>query len=476
MAALSLLSLFLTSQLSIATPVRRHDPLPGGWTPQGCYTDSINPRTLSGATTSSLNMTTEDCVGFCDANSFIFAGTEFGKECYCGNFTAPSSAITDDSLCSIACGGDATEICGGEFALSLLWNGVPPPDPVTVPAVGNWVSLGCYSDNVDGRALTAGPMVLDAPNTIEVCTQKCFDSGFPFSGTEFAGECYCGNEIGNGGAPAAATDCNMVCTGNPLEFCGGPNRLNVYNYTGDDLPTQPGGGDGGGNTPPPPEPVTSGLPTTWAYQACFVDNANGRVFENAQPAGATNTIESCIAACDGLNFTVAGTEFGDECYCGNRLVNGAAPAAEADCSMGCAGNATEACGGPNRLSVYASTAEVVIVPVPTAQTTDLPDGWSYAGCFSDDKGNDGRVLPLQIILGNNSAPNCIDACLAADPTTTAAGAEFGDECYCGTIEDITTNNSTQRPESECNVVCSGDAASLCGGGFRLQMYTLAAAA
>ena len=65
----------------------------------------------------------------------------------------------------------------------------------------------------------------------------------------------------NGGAPAAASDCNMVCAGNSSEFCGGPNRLNVYNNTG----TAPGSGGPGGIGP-----VLTGLPTTWSYNACWV--------------------------------------------------------------------------------------------------------------------------------------------------------------------------------------------------------------
>lgn len=42
---------------------------------------------------------------------------------------------------------------------------------------------------------------------------------------------------------------------------------------------------------------------------------------------------------------------------------------------------SEACGGPNRLSVYTTTGNVVELPVPTNQDTGLPDGWSYQGCL-----------------------------------------------------------------------------------------------
>jgi hypothetical protein len=63
----------------------------------------------------------------------------------------------------------------------------------------------------------------------------------------------------------------MTCQGNSSEFCGGPSRLNVYNYTGTDLPANSaGGGGGGGGTAIGVFPVLSGLPTGWAYNSCWV--------------------------------------------------------------------------------------------------------------------------------------------------------------------------------------------------------------
>jgi hypothetical protein len=66
--------------------------------------------------------------------------------------------------------------------------------------------------------------------------------------------------------------------------------------------------------------------------------------------------------------------------------------------MACGGNATyvldshldvrlrlrpssEACGGPNRLSVYSSNGIVTALPVPTVMNSSLPGLWQYQGCL-----------------------------------------------------------------------------------------------
>lgn len=52
----------------------------------------------------------------------------------------------------------------------------------------------------------------------------------------------CGNSLTAGAGPAPASDCSMKCSGNATEFCGGPNRLNLF-WNGKSPPqTNPGSG------------------------------------------------------------------------------------------------------------------------------------------------------------------------------------------------------------------------------------------
>lgn len=62
------------------------------------------------------------------------------------------------------------------------------------------------------------------------------------------------------------------------------------------------------------------------------------------------TVEKCVDYCVSQGNAYAGTQFANECYCGNT----APPAARmgAKCDTPCAGNANEVCGGALRLSVY----------------------------------------------------------------------------------------------------------------------------
>ena len=85
---------------------------------------------------------------------------------------------------------------------------------------------------------------------------------------------------------------------------------------------------------------------------------------------------------------------------------------------------SEACGGPNRLSVYSAVSNLTVLPVPSIQNTSLPTDWAYAGCYVD---TDAHVLPYKIVWETN---NTVDACVSICDTYgySAAGVEYGQEC------------------------------------------------
>lgn len=137
------------------------------------------------------------------------------------------------------------------------------------------------------------------------------------------------------------------------------------------------------STVPPSTPSTdvTGLPAGWVYSGCWVDGAQGRVLTYQQPDNQNLTVESCVAACSGLNYIVAGMEYSSECFCDNFVENGGVLATSpADCNMPCTGNSSETCGAGNRLSIY-SFGNVQTSQPASVQQRDLPGDWNYKGCL-----------------------------------------------------------------------------------------------
>ena len=64
--------------------------------------------------------------------------------------------------------------------------------------------------------------------TIEGCLDACANMGLNLAGVEYSRECFCGNTIIGDNRPIDPSKCNMVCTGNINELCGGAGALNLY--------------------------------------------------------------------------------------------------------------------------------------------------------------------------------------------------------------------------------------------------------
>ena len=147
----------------------------------------------------------------------------------------------------------------------------------------------------------------------------------------------------------------------------------------------------------------SSLPSGWQYAGCSVDAVSPRSLSQASTISNTdNSADSCIAFCSSKGYNVAGTEYSSECYCGSALPTAAD---EASCNMPCSSDASQACGGPSRLSVYYN---------PSASTSMNPGvaGWVSGGCIKDDVQD--RTLPdLKQVDGPMAVAKCVAACQAS---------------------------------------------------------------
>ncbi|KAK5148930.1 hypothetical protein LTR04_000305, partial [Oleoguttula sp. CCFEE 6159] len=206
----------------------------------GCANEnSTTPnRALSGASYSNNTVTNDQCGAYCSALNFQYFGTEYGTECYCGNSLKGGSTLSQTG-CSMACSGSLSSnspfaqynnTCGGSNRLSV-WKNSKYQTTAVVPSVGSYVSQGCYyeasANGGSGRALT-GASFSSSSMTVEGCVSFCAGKNMGLAAVEYSTECYCGTVLQTGSSPATDGLCNMACGGNKQEYCGGPNRLNVY--------------------------------------------------------------------------------------------------------------------------------------------------------------------------------------------------------------------------------------------------------
>ncbi|KAH3817670.1 hypothetical protein DPMN_119225 [Dreissena polymorpha] len=85
-------------------------------------------------------------------------------------------------------------------------------------------------------------------------------------------------------------------------------------------------------------------------------------------------------------------------------------------------------------------------------------GIIYLGCYEDD------ILDEIVYVNykNNTPAQCSRSCM----NWKFFGVKYGSYCRCGN----SLLNATQKPESECATICSGDRSQLCGSYTRINLY------
>ncbi|XP_014561982.1 hypothetical protein COCVIDRAFT_56476, partial [Bipolaris victoriae FI3] len=96
------------------------------------------------------------------------------------------------------------------------------------PSPTAWKALGCYAQNPTHPLLQLNTNANgDASLTIPKCKQSCYRRAFNFVGVQEGNQCLCGNYV-NGEWTKNQTDCNIPCTGNKADMCGGKGVVNVF--------------------------------------------------------------------------------------------------------------------------------------------------------------------------------------------------------------------------------------------------------
>ncbi|KAF4123465.1 Glyoxal oxidase N-terminus [Geosmithia morbida] len=326
------------------------------WNWYGCYTEATGARALSSGTLADDDMTLAMCALFC--SGYTYFGVEYSRECYCGDKLNAGSVVAGDEECTMICGGSECNYCGAGDRLSIYTTAgdasTPPSgtevEPTSTTSGGptaptgipdGWDYYGCWVDGAAGRILN-----YQAPDDDELTTQSCIntcaDLGYTIAGAEYQSQCFCGDNIVNGGVKATSEDqCSTPCGGDSDETCGGPDRMSIFSVGEPVVRAAPGATANVGN---------------WTYQGCAQDNVDDkRTFEWQLIYQDTLTPKICTDACAAFGYMAAGMEYGSECYCGdpaNMATVGSKFVDDSQCNVACAGDGDAICGGGSLLTTY----------------------------------------------------------------------------------------------------------------------------
>jgi len=185
----------------------------------------------------------------------------------------------------------------------------------------SWVKMGCYTDG-PSRALSYSVKLLNIH--LGSCMGLCASKGFRYAAGQNGDECWCGNSIDNGHAPAPEAECNKKCVGSD-QMCGGPFRNSLFRLA------------------------------DWSHLGCYEDGPERTLEGSTYFTRLPLTVELCQQYCASKGYQYAGLEMGNECYCGNSINKGRGLKPASECNAGCVGNPLQKCGGPWRLSLYRTT-------------------------------------------------------------------------------------------------------------------------
>ena len=208
----------------------------------------------------------------------------------------------------------------------------------------------------------------------------------------------------------------------------------------------------------------STIPTGYTEVGCIAEGSSGRALTAVSFSGPNMTRAVCVAYCQSFGYPLAGAEYGQECYCDKQMRNGASNTTllpSSQCGMRCADNTYESCGGSRTLTLFNNPSLYPSIP--------LPSGWNASGCYTE--ATSGRALSAYSTSASDMTyAKCIATCQGQG--YTYAGVEYSRECYCG---NMLSTGSVPASSSDCNMACSGDPSSMCGGPSRLTLFQRPAA-
>ncbi|ELW63827.1 WSC domain-containing protein 2 [Tupaia chinensis] len=217
----------------------------------GCYLDDTQSRALRGVSFFDYKkMTIFRCQDNCAERGYLYAGLEFGAECYCGHKIQATNV--SEAECDMECKGERGSVCGGANRLS---QNVPDQRKTLHPGDEPFLELTsqtatsnpahtltkqkCTTAASDGSAVFRGcfrrpdnlslalPVTVAMPNmSVDKCVDLCTEKEYPLA----SHACHCGFPTTLFPLHEREDEqlCAQKCSAEEFESCGTPSYFIVY--------------------------------------------------------------------------------------------------------------------------------------------------------------------------------------------------------------------------------------------------------
>nr|XP_018260028.1 uncharacterized protein I303_08100 [Kwoniella dejecticola CBS 10117]OBR82186.1 hypothetical protein I303_08100 [Kwoniella dejecticola CBS 10117] len=380
--------------------------VPAGWSSLGCMVDDQSNRALNDGSTSSDTNSVEECIATCGARGLPYAGVEYGKECWCGSTARLVSAT---SGCDKPCQGDPAHICGGSDRLNVYFNQALNTTSTSTSASSTSASAsasGSISAFISSTipvtasssaavSTSSSPMVnsttavetssstASSSSAVSSVASASSSSAFPSVSSSVSSSAPASSISTSSisSLPSASSTSVQGSSAKPTLAISSSTPSSVASSSTSSLVASTSTSSSAAKsststsslkpsttsssttsttvtstTTSAAATATTSLPAGWVSRGCYVDSSSSRIlvssiFENKSDM----TYAQCIATCTRKGYSIAGVEYGTQCFCANTLTN-PVPAVASTCDRPCAGDKATMCGGYNRISILQNTA------------------------------------------------------------------------------------------------------------------------
>ncbi|RDW73681.1 hypothetical protein BP5796_07123 [Coleophoma crateriformis] len=348
----------------------------------GCYTEATVRRALTDKSYSNKTNTVEQCLAFCAGS--LYAGVEWGQECFCGNILHDGALPVDSTQCDNTCSANQYQICGGSSRLNVyrLKNLTPS------------LSLSLSLTQLLPSSLTTLDTRNPAPTTTGLgSTSSSLSKSSSSSATSLSSLSKSPSSSSTSSSSRLTIVTSTLLTSQLTSALPSSTSSSIAVAT------------------PAVGPVIVPGNANYIYYGCVNEPSNSRALAIQVPISGPLTVEACLLAAQA--YLYVGLEYGGDCWAGMTLE--ATNASTSECKMACSGNTAEICGDANRLTMYRRRTSIITKP---SISSAAARGFVAVGCVAEP--SSGRLLTARLGASDDMT---VEACMVLVQLANTVGGK-----------------------------------------------------